>query len=238
MGASASLLTPEIALQLTEPSLQEFYRYQEECEGQGLNDEDMFYMCEKKFNELLEIDKEAAAKSASATKKKEKTPSETRHNSVTEDFKPDREHLAMMQHDHSEEESLSIELQAILTDANDVDLAEFDQTYTQVLVKKVFDLDKYDRLHRKGIRGNGADTNGTTTPEEGEEQHDTFMCRLCHICFESKTVLESHLGELICVFRSCTLVFAAAARSCMEKHSWGFHLIYEWRMPRYRHICT
>lgn len=188
-------------MQLSDESLQEFYRYQEDCEGQGLSEEDMFYLCEKKFNELLAHDKATAASKEPTQAKKDRRDLtiETRPMSSSDRFKPDKAHLAMMEHDHAEEESLSIELQALLTDADDLDLADFDQTYTQALVRKVFALDKYDHLQRIGMKEalpHDNDTGGGHSHSNGhheeEEQHDSFLCRLCHICFDSKSALQSH----------------------------------------------
>jgi len=203
MGASSSLFTPDLANKLSQESLQSFYQYQEEVESQGLEEDEQYYLLEKKFHALIDIDKEMAVIKEKEMKEiAEKAKLEAvkpKHDS----FQPDEAHLAMIDHDHSAEESLSAELQLAMSDLKDLNINDFDHTYTQSLVRKVFEIDKYDRLHRQGMKT----SHSSESTEEEECQLDknhhpytdhshhgeVFQCHLCNICFDNKLILDSHI---------------------------------------------
>jgi hypothetical protein len=194
MGGAGSVLSPEQTAQLSEDSLLTFHRYHEECKEQELNDAEMYDVLAEKYKSLFEMEQEAKRR------KRRKSKGTDSHGSpaVTktpppEPFQPDQAHLALMAHDHKEEESLSAELQLVMEELSDMDLGEFDQTYTQSLVKKVFNVDKYDRLHKKGRKGSLTPTDEATSHATEVATHGVFHCNICNICFDNKTVLDVHI---------------------------------------------
>jgi hypothetical protein len=196
MGGSSSVLSPEQTALLSEDSLLTFHRYHEECKENDLSDAEMQEVLTEKYRSLFEIEQEAKRRNRRKNKGMDSHGSPATAKSPPPDpFQPDQAHLALIAHDHQEEESLSAELQLVMEELSDMDLGEFDQTYTHTLVKKVFNVDKYDRLHKKGRKGSltGDEVAGQAATDVAA--HGVFHCNICSIFFDTKVVLDMHIDH-------------------------------------------
>ena len=153
----------------------------------------MYAVLETKFNDLVTQQENLARRNKKNDV--ERTP-ETNRKSFLETMAhvtssvqcvvPDAAHLALMQKEQSEEDSLSHELQLVMNDISDMNLGEFDQSYTTELIKKVFNVDKFDR-HEQVAKAKPAEA------PSSHPTHEVFECHLCGICFESRGVLDIHI---------------------------------------------
>jgi len=115
--------------------------------------------------------------------------------------------------DPMDEEKMSYEMQMVMDEVSDLHLGDFDKNYTTNLVHKVFNNDKYDRLHKPKSRdeqddlsGHGHGHSGHHNPHvhhnahasqhtHADEQHQhetTHECFVCSMFFDSEQALDFH----------------------------------------------
>ncbi len=72
MGGGSSVLSPELSKSLTQPSINEFHRFQLECESKHMTPVEMYLFLSKKYEELVLAEKSAVKEIAAAMKKDRK----------------------------------------------------------------------------------------------------------------------------------------------------------------------
>lgn len=97
---------------------------------------------------------------------------------------------------------MSYEMQMVMDEVSDLHLGEFDKNYTTNLVHKVFNNDKYERLHKPKSRDEQDDhqhsghNNSHSHPHQGihpDDQHETtHECFVCSMFFDSEQALDFH----------------------------------------------
>ncbi len=66
------MLSPELSKSLTQPSINEFHRFQLECESKHMTPVEMYLFLSKKYEELVLAEKSAVKEIAAAMKKDRK----------------------------------------------------------------------------------------------------------------------------------------------------------------------
>lgn len=94
-----------------------------------------------------------------------------------------------------DEEKMSYEMQMVMDEVSDLHLGEFDKNYTTELVHRVFNADKYERLHKPRSRDDHDDHKAHRHGHSScsEEVHETaFECHVCSMFFDSEQALDFH----------------------------------------------
>ena len=164
MGATGSVLSPQLANQLTEENLIKFDHYHKECEAQNLTPMDLYSLLSSKYNELVALEKakhgvhhvhhtrtsEADNEDDDADVKEPKEDHHDHHGAPKHRvpvMMSDEEFASHML--QKEQDVLSHEMHLAMDDIKDLHIGDFDNDYISNLVKRVFNVtDKYERFHR------------------------------------------------------------------------------------------
>jgi hypothetical protein len=188
MGASGSVLSPELALQLSEQHLLEFNTYQEEIEELELTPMEKYSLLSSKYTELVALEKAhadhiqamiASGETAAMEAELAKFNVAKHHRAVV----MLQEHELTEQLNRKEQEVLSHEMQLAMDDIKDLNLGDFDSVYTSALVQKVFHVDNFDYMHpltkSKGAKSKGPHyASSRTSPRDEEDDEEAAAAAL------------------------------------------------------------